>query len=90
MAFLENSRYFKLETVEAKDAAGRPVTALKLRRLPATEGEPTRVEERDRLDTLALARWKDATKFWHIADANSELEANTLAATPGRVISVPK
>jgi hypothetical protein len=90
MAFLDNSRYFGLPTVEATDAAGRPVVAVKLRRLPATAGDPVIVEERDRLDILALARYNDSTRFWHIADANSELEAETLTAVPGRTIEVPK
>jgi hypothetical protein len=32
----------------------------------------------------------DGTRFWHIADANSELEANSLVALDGRVIAVPE
>ena len=90
MAFLENSRYFGLETVSAIDAAGRPVRAVKLRRLPPTDGAPIFVEERDRLDTLALARYDDATRFWHIADANTELDATRLTAETGREIVVPE
>ena len=32
----------------------------------------------DRLDVMAQRKYSDGTKFWHIADANTELEANDL------------
>jgi hypothetical protein len=89
MAFLPNSRYAKIETVEATAADGRPVTAVKLRRLPTSDGAPHVVEERDRVDILAYQQLADATRFWRIADANSELEAEALTAAAGEVILVP-
>ncbi len=87
--FLKNSRYYGLPTVPAKDRQGRDVTAVKLRRLPATEGEYITVGAADRLDIFADKRYRDATRYWHIADANNELEAGELTRKPGRVIKVP-
>ncbi len=76
--FLDNSRYAEILTVEAKDEKGRTVQAVKLRRLPFTAGTPTEVGGADRLDVMAQRKYSDGTKFWHIADANTELEANNL------------
>ncbi len=87
--FLKSSRYHELDTVEAVDRNGRNVKAVKLRRLPDTTGENTIVADSDQLDVMSETGHKDATRFWHIADANSELEANELARVAGRVIRVP-
>ena len=38
---------------------------------------------------MSHRRNQDGTKFWHIADANSDLEANSLVAVSGRYINVP-
>jgi hypothetical protein len=93
--FLDNSRYFNLKTVEAEDSKGRKVTAVTLRRLPFAEGAPTLVKSHDRLDVMAQRRYSDATKFWHIADSNTELEANDLLKQrsrlkEARIINVPE
>jgi hypothetical protein len=48
------------------------------------------VSEGDRLDILAERRYRDATRYWHIGDANTELEANELVRSAGRTIQVPK
>jgi len=88
--FLKNSRYFALDTVAAVDRGGRPVTAVKFRRLPATPGVPLRVQDKDQLDVLSERRYKDATRYWHIADANSEMEAKALLAPTGREILAPE
>jgi len=88
--FLENSRYYGQATVETITADGRTVRALKLRSLPAEEGSSRTVQEHDRLDTLAQDRYGDATKFWHIADANTELQANDLTAEPGATLNLPE
>jgi len=87
--FLKNSRYYGLPTVAAKDRNGRDVTAVKLRRLPATPGDDYAVTSSDRVDIIADARYSDATRYWHVADANSELEAEELTQQVGRVIEVP-
>jgi len=88
--FLKNSRYYGLPTVIAQDRAGNPVTAVKLRRLPTVAGDPFTVQGHDRLDVICDIQYGDPTLYWHIADANTELEANELTRVPGRVIAVPK
>lgn len=88
--FLENSRYAKTETVTTTAAAGREVTALKRRVLGAPAGEPYTVKENDQLDVLAHQQYADGTRFWHIADANTELRANDLVAEVGATILKPK
>lgn len=79
---------------------GRSVTAVTLRRIPPTDGTPTPVKANDRLDVMALRKYKDSTKFWHVADANTELQANDLVrrepidnplvSEPARTILVPE
>ncbi len=88
--FLRNSRYYGLDTVETTDRNGRAVTAIKRRKLEATTGSAYRVQGPDKLDVLAESNYGDATAFWHIADANTELEANELTRTAGRVIQLPE
>ncbi|HEX9781658.1 MAG TPA: hypothetical protein VGA56_02870 [Opitutaceae bacterium] len=88
--FLENSRYAKVLTVETTAADGRAVTALKLRTLPAPAGEPYAVKDNDQLDVFAHRVTADGTKFWHIADANTALEASSLLSETGATIQVPK
>lgn len=78
--FLPNSRYAKVATVTVATAEGREVTAVKLRRLPPTPGEPYTLRTGDRLDTLAQTRYADATKFWHVADANTALDSRQLVS----------
>ena len=87
--FLKNSRYYGLPIVAAKDRNDRDVTAVKLRRLPETAGDDYAVTSSDRVDIIADAHYSDATRYWHIADANSELEAEELTQQVGRVIEVP-
>lgn len=88
--FLPNSRYADVDQVEVILTDGRRVPAVKLRRLPATTGEPMVVTGNDRLDILAERRYGEATRYWHIADANTALEAATLTAVVGGTIQVPE
>jgi nucleoid-associated protein YgaU len=88
--FLKNSRYTGVETVTAEDRHGRAVQAVKRRPLPAIAGRAYVVQGPDKLDVIAEQKYKDGTRFWHVADANSELEANELTLVPGRVIQVPE
>ena len=87
--FLENSRYLKVPTVVTTTREGLTVTALKLRALPVLTGPTHTVKDGDQLDILAHEHFADGTKFWHIADANSETEAARLLAVTGAVIVVP-
>lgn len=88
--FLKSSRYAQLPVVAATDAAGREVSAVRLRRLPATDGTPQRLAAHDQLDVIAEQRYADPTRFWHVADANSELDSARLARPAGRTIKVPE
>jgi hypothetical protein len=88
--FLENSRYLSIPTVETTARDGRAVTALKLRPLPATAGDPYLIKDNDQLDVLAHRVTGDGTKFWHIADANTALEANALTTEAGAIILLPR
>jgi len=88
--FLKNSRYQGLSTVSFKDRGGREVVAVKLRRLPSTEGDLHIVKGSDQLDIMSEGRYRDSTRYWHIADANSELEAAELTRRMGRQIKIPK
>lgn len=76
--FDANSRYVKIPTVEVETATGKTANAVKLRRLPYVPGNLTEVKGTDRLDIIAHRKFADGTKFWHAADANTELEANDL------------
>jgi len=88
--FLQNSRYYRVETVEATRGAGATVTALKLRRLPSPGGVPYVVKDQDRGDLKGHEMYGDATKFWHIADANTALDAEDLFAETRGTIYVPE
>ena len=89
--FLDNSRYAKVATVETPGTTeGSTTVALKLRKLTPATGDPYTVQSGDRLDIVADARYGDATRFWHVADANTALDSRTLVATVGDTIIVPK
>jgi hypothetical protein len=88
--FTDRSRYAKVATVETQTSSGRSVIALKLRRLPATAGDPYTVKDNDRLDLLAQQQYGDGTRFWHIADTNSALQASDLTAVTGENLNLPK
>lgn len=88
--FLDTSRYHRVSKDEAKARDGRMVKVVVLRRLPAVAGDPTPVKQNDRLDIVAQRLYDDPTMFWHVADANTELQAGELVDEPGRVIDVPE
>jgi len=87
--FIANSRYAGLATVTLHTRDGREVTAVKLRRLPSPTATAYTVLPADRLDIVARRRYDDGTRYWHIADANTELEAADLM-TSGRTIEAPE
>jgi hypothetical protein len=88
--FLKNSRYYGLETVQVTDRQGRTVTAVKLRGLDVVDGPESIVAEYDQLDAISKTRYRDPTRYWHIADANTELEAEELTRRAGRIIEIPE
>lgn len=88
--FTKNSRYYGIETVTGRDPNGKEIRAAKLRRLPATNGQSLTVHDGDQLDVMSKRLYRDGTRYWHIADANTELEANTLVSEANRDIEVPE
>ena len=87
---LKSSRYYKLKTVDGVKKDGQTVKTLTLRRLPSVGTISTDIKGNDRLDIMAQRRYQNGTMFWHIADSNTELQANELVKTAGRTIEVPK
>lgn len=90
MAFLPSSRYAKLATVDVPAPNGKTTTIVKLRRLPPTDGDVVVIAAHDRLDILAHEHYGDSTEFWHIADANTELDAAELAVANNLIVVPPK
>jgi hypothetical protein len=88
--FLKSSRYALVGNDSVMAPDGRTVTIVRLRRLPATSGTSTVVREHNQLDLIAQRRFTSATLFWHIADANSELQARDLLAEVGKEINIPE
>jgi hypothetical protein len=88
--FAKNSRYAATPTVTATDGESRQVTAVRLRRLADTPGRPLEVAAPNQLDVIADLTYRDPTRFWHIADANTELDARNLLLPVGRTILVPE
>ncbi len=88
--FLKTSRYYEQNVVEVKTKKKSSIKAVTLRRLPFTSGTPVQVKGNDRLDIIAQYQYNEPTKFWHIADANKELQANDLVGQVGRIINVPE
>jgi hypothetical protein len=87
--FLKNSRYYGAPTHTVLDANGRLVSLVTPRTLPDTPGDPVVVAAHDQLDAMAEQAYRDATRYWHIADANTSLRAGELTSEPGITISVP-
>lgn len=88
--FTSNSRYAKTPTVTTTDGEGREVTAVRLRKLPEPGGDDVTVAAADQLDVIAEQCYRDPTRFWHIADANAELDARDLLIPVGRPLRVPE
>jgi nucleoid-associated protein YgaU len=88
--FEKTSRYARVRQTLTTTRDGREVKVVTPRRLPEPEGSPTIVKGNDRLDVMAHRLYGDGTKFWRIADANTELKAGDLVAVAGRKIKVPQ
>jgi phage baseplate assembly protein W len=88
--FRASSRYHNQKIINVIDQQGREIPALSLRRIPSIEGKNMIVRAGDRLDIISQQLYNDPTKFWHIADANTELDSTSLTATAGQAIKVPE
>lgn len=87
--FGKKSRYLKVETVTVTREDGEVITAVKLRPLDEPAGKDETIKGSDQLDFMSEQRYDDPARFWHIADANTELEAEELVKHAARVIKVP-
>ncbi|SPF40918.1 conserved hypothetical protein [Syntrophobacter sp. SbD1] len=76
--FLNTSRYANTPRLQLTLADCTQVTAVQLRTVPVTPGDPTPITANDRLDVMAERLYGDATRYWHIADANTVLDSNHL------------
>ena len=88
--FSKRSRYKNVEQVQVIDDRGREVVAIKLRPLGEPAAGPAKVTQGDQLDVISERRYRDGARYWHIADANSELNAAALVIEPARIIKVPE
>ncbi len=85
----KGSRYQNVATYQITDASGRMVSALKMRAIPDTPAGFVYTFTADqRLDLLAYKFYRNPTKFWLIADANSEMDPEDLLE-PGRQLLIP-
>ena len=91
-----SSRYYGIAESErvARDGAGgvRTVKYLCRRFLPRTDQLVTMLEHRvgqgDRLDNLSARYLGDPLAYWRVADANLELQPETLTDVAGRRIRI--
>jgi hypothetical protein len=85
----KGSRYQNSSTYQVTLADGSTATALTMRLVPPTPaGFRYTVAGHDRLDLLAYRFYNNPEKFWLIADANTEMDAEDLLET-GRQILIP-
>lgn len=88
--FSESSRYAGLPRASTTTSDGREADIVRVRRLGDPPSDPHQIMQNQRLDIISQQRYADPTRFWRIADANTELEADDLIAEPGRFINVPE
>ncbi len=88
--FLQSSRYARVAQSLTQTRDRREVSIVRLRRLPAVGGAAYAVQGNDRLDVMAQRRYADATQFWHIGDANTELYVPLLLTRVLRIVTVPE
>ncbi len=87
--FTKDSRYAATPNVIVKDG-DREVAAVSLRTLEAPSGAPLTVSGADQLDIISERCYRDGARFWHIADANTELDARDILTPVGRTVDVPE
>ncbi len=88
--FFKGSRYEKVGDAQHTALNGRVSRYKKMRFIPDTPARFNHlVTQGERPDLLAFRYYGDPLKFWHIADANSVLQAEELTARQGRRILIP-
>jgi len=85
----KGSRYADVKTYIVSGPGGRTVTALGIRLIPATPaGFFVSASAAQRLDHFAFNFYRNPEKFWLIADANTEMDAEDLLE-PGAQLLIP-
>ena len=85
----KGSRYEGIGAVDVTAADGSKSKALKIRFIPPTPaGFLHTVKSGERLDLLAYNFYRNAEKFWLIADANSAMDPDDLLE-PGLQLRIP-
>jgi hypothetical protein len=85
----KGSRYADVKTYTVTGPGGKTVTALGIRLIPPTPaGFFVTASAAQRLDHLAFNFYRNPEKFWLIADANTEMDAEDLLE-PGRSLAIP-
>ena len=87
--FFKGSRYEKVPTREITGPSGRPVRYKGTRFIPDTPAFSGHLVAQDeRLDHIAWQHYRDAERFWRIADANRALWPDDLLEE-GAVLRIP-
>lgn len=85
----KGSRYQNVKVLTVAGPNGQPVRALGIRLIPPTPaGFFHTFGAHERLDLLANQYYRNPEKFWLIADANTEMDAEDLLQ-PGRQLAIP-
>jgi nucleoid-associated protein YgaU len=89
--FFDGSRYLHVADATLTDGAGRSVS-IKSTREPAATDTALKYQVRvgDRLDALAFKFYRDARKWWLIADANPDVITLEQLLEPGRLLRIPR
>ncbi len=91
--FEHTSRYYGLQKLQYRRPDGRVVAYVARRMLPPREDFTTlveiRLEDGQRLDSIAATTLGAPELFWRICDANNALNPFDLTTRAGQVISVP-
>lgn len=88
--FFKGSRYAKVPTEEIAEANGRVTQYKRIRLIPETRAQMGHgVTEGERPDHIAHRYYRDAERFWRIADANQAMKPDDLTVHPGRIILIP-
>lgn len=83
------SRYARIPVLAADDGRGGTQQVLDLRETPPTTAVLRVVAtDADRLDLFAFRYYRDATRFWRICDATTELDPFDVLV-PGRPVPIP-
>jgi nucleoid-associated protein YgaU len=88
--FFKGSRYATVGDLTITAPDGREVKYKKTRFIPQTDATAGHlVHQGDRLDNIAQRYYRDAERFWRIADGNQVLWPDELTEEAGRVIMIP-